>query len=158
MAIPCNHVSSGFTVKYGCVDSNCRGKIWICFRPLKAGGCPPPHHHALLTWLHRRSKQTSSFNFDMNIISYYISLYFNIFSHTFCALTPGPQFQTPHGVARLNIKREPVPKILLEDCPQHVQQHRSTLFGIFEKATEHPQESLQVCGQPPSDGLAELQP
>jgi hypothetical protein len=31
----------------------------------------------------------------------------------------------------------------------------NTLFGISEKATAHPQEFLQVCRRPPSDGLAE---
>ena len=133
-----------------------RVRIWICFSSLKAGGCPPPHHHALLAWLRRRSQQTSSFNFDVNSISsHYISLYtlLYIFQHVFTHLLRpdswGPQFQAPSGSARLNIKWNQSPKILCAACPSN------TLFGISEKATAHPQEFLQVCRRPPSDGLAE---
>lgn len=131
-----------------------RVRIWICFSPLKAGGCPPPHHHALLAWLRRRSQQTSSFNFDVIFFHHiiYIIIYFNMFSHTFCALNPGPQFQAPSGSARVNIKWNQSRRFCVRIA---LSMSSNTLFGISEKATAHPQEFLQVCRRPPSDGLAE---
>lgn len=101
-----------------------RVRIWICFSPLKAGGCPPPHHHALLAWLRRRSQQTSSFNFDVIFLSHYIHYY--IFQHVFThLLRPEPWSPVPSTkwFCTCRYQMEPVPKILCEDCPQHVQQH-----------------------------------
>ena len=131
-----------------------RVRIWICFSPLKAGGCPPPHHHALLAWLRRRSQQTSSFNFDVIFFSsHYIHYY--IFQHVFThLLRPEPWSPVPSTkwFCTCQYQMEPVPKILCEDC---LSMSSNTLFGISEKATAHPQEFLQVCRRPPSDGLAE---
>lgn len=89
-----------------------RVRIWICFSPLKAGGCPPPHHHALLAWFRRRSQQTSRFNFDVNFISsHYISLYTLLYIST-CFHTPfAPWLLVPSS------KHQVVLHVSISACP-----------------------------------------